>query len=137
MYKLFLKSYLLIRHCTLEGLQYSQHTYSFSFLFQSSSIADCKIEHGRVSPQSMKGILIGLYYSICYGISSLVAEIPFSYPSHISCGIGYYLTVTAIGLILYRIAAYKYKYICRVILQPLNSYCIIDESSVTSAFWGI
>lgn len=71
------------------------------------------------SPYSMKGVLIGIYYVIRFGIGGLfdaVERYVFSFPTTghlLSCGTANYLTVTAcalLSLLLFTIVACKYKY---------------------------
>lgn len=72
------------------------------------------------SPQTMKGILIGLYYTLRFGLAGLfiVAEnrvFKMYYPTHsnvLSCTTTHYMEITLIGLLsllTYTIIAYKYK----------------------------
>ena len=74
------------------------------------------------SPHSMKGLLLGTYYAISgvYQIVSSLVVLPLvttgddvHYPSRIGCLFGYFLFVslaTAIGVILFTVAATKYKH---------------------------
>ena len=71
------------------------------------------------SPQTMKGILIGLYYTLRFGLvgSFLLAEYHAfdKYPTNssvLSCATAHYLEITLIALLslfIYTIVAYKYK----------------------------
>ena len=72
------------------------------------------------SPQTMKGMLIGLYYTLCFGLAGLFLLAEYNvymkyYPVHnnaLSCPTAHYLEVTLIGLLsllVYTIVAYKYK----------------------------
>ena len=79
------------------------------------------------SPHSMKGLVVGLFYTISsfFTLLGSVALLPFSqkhiwqsqhmkeHPPVTNCGFGYFLftcVVATIGLILFIIAAKKYKY---------------------------
>ena len=67
----------------------------------------------------MKGILIGLYYSLRLGLPGLLILVEFhifeKYLTHnnvLSCATAYYLEITLIGLLsvfIYTVVAYKYK----------------------------
>ena len=71
------------------------------------------------SPQTMKGILIGLCYSLRLGLPGLLILVEFhifeKYLTHnnvLSCATAYYLEITLIGLLsvfIYTVVAYKYK----------------------------
>ena len=71
------------------------------------------------SPHSMKGLLIGLYYVIRYGLTGIIAIILYSafkrypvYSNTLSCGTANYIviaTAALLSLISYTIVAYKYK----------------------------
>ena len=72
------------------------------------------------SPQAMKGMLIGLYYTLRFGLAGLFILAEYNifskfYPTHnnvLSCPTAHYLEVTFIGLLslfIYTIVAYKYK----------------------------
>ena len=68
------------------------------------------------SPQAMKGILIGLYYSLRYGLAGLLLLVEShtfeTNTSVLSCATIHYLEITLIcllSLFIYTIAAYKYK----------------------------
>ena len=71
------------------------------------------------SPQTMKGILIGLYYTLRFGLAGLFILVEYhafgKYPTHgylLSCATAHYLEITLIGLLsllIYTIVAYKYK----------------------------
>ena len=71
------------------------------------------------SPQSMKGTLVGLYYSLHYGLAGLLILIEShtleKYITHngiFSCATAHYLVITIIGLLsllIYTIVACKYK----------------------------
>ena len=71
------------------------------------------------SPQAMKGMLIGLYYSLRYGLAGLLLLVEShtleKYTTHngvLSCVTAHYLEITLIGLLslfIYTIVAYKYK----------------------------
>ena len=67
----------------------------------------------------MKGMLIGLYYSLRYGLAGLLIVIESytfeKYATHnsvLNCATAHYLEMTLIGLLslfIYTIVAYKYK----------------------------
>ena len=71
------------------------------------------------SPQSVKGILIGMYYTIRFGLGGLFTLVnwrlfsSYLFSSHkLSCGLLYYLVmmgVVLISLIIFAVVAYKYK----------------------------
>jgi peptide/histidine transporter 3/4 len=72
------------------------------------------------SPQSMKGMLIGLYYSLRYGLTGLLILIQSytleKYIMHsrvLNCATAHYLEITLIGLLslfVFTIVACKYKF---------------------------
>jgi peptide/histidine transporter 3/4 len=71
------------------------------------------------SPQTMKGILIGLFYTLRFGLVGLFLLAEYhafgKYPTHgyvLNCAIAHHLEITLIGLpslFIYTIVAYKYK----------------------------
>ena len=71
------------------------------------------------SPHTMKGMLIGLYYSLCYGLVGLYLLAEYyafhKYPAHgyvLNCATAHYLEITLIGLLsllVFTIVACKYK----------------------------
>ena len=72
------------------------------------------------SPQSMKGMLIGLYYTFRFGLAGLFNLVEYhafetKYPTHnsiLSCATTHYLEITVIGLLslfIYTVVACKYK----------------------------
>jgi peptide/histidine transporter 3/4 len=71
------------------------------------------------SPQTMKGILIGLFYTLRFGLVGLFLLVEYhafgKYPTHgyvLNCAIAHHLEITLIGLLslfVYTIVAYKYK----------------------------
>ena len=71
------------------------------------------------SPQTMKGILIGLFYSLNYGLVGLYLLAEYyafhKYPAHgyvLNCATAHYLEITLIGLlslVVFTIVACKYK----------------------------
>ena len=91
--------------------------YSASYIIFTVSLFEFLIAQ---SPQSMKGILIGLYYSFRYGMAGLLIFIESyafeKYATHyknvLSCAAVYYLVTTVIGLLslfIYTVVACKYK----------------------------
>ena len=71
------------------------------------------------SPQSVKGILIGMYYTVRFGLGGLFTLVDWKvfssylFSSHrLSCGLLYYsmmMGVALISLIIFTVLAYKYK----------------------------
>ena len=69
------------------------------------------------SPHAMKGLLFGVYFSIqgLYQLLGVGIMIPFYFwkPLFPSCGFGYYLVnvfIAIVGLVVYTVAARRYKY---------------------------
>ena len=90
--------------------------YKLSYMIFTVSLFEFIIAQ---SPHSMKGLLIGFYYVIRFGLAGILAIVLYSsfkrYPAYsnsLSCGTVYYIIQTAIALlslISYTIVALKYK----------------------------
>ena len=102
-----LNSYLLLIPLLFEASSYIIFTISlFEFIIAQS-------------PQNMKGILIGFYYTLRFGLVGLFLLAEYHafeyYPAHnyvLNCATAHYLEITVIGLLslfIYTIVACKYK----------------------------
>ena len=87
--------------------------FEISYIVLSVSLLEFIIAQ---SPHTLKGILIGVYYLIHYGLAglfSLIEKLPCTYFGISSCsGMVYYIVVTIIALlslIMYTVVAYKYR----------------------------
>jgi peptide/histidine transporter 3/4 len=85
------------------------------------------------SPYSMKGLILGFFFSIKASIQAIVIAsfFPFGFAWHIkslSCGSGFYLMNIVIGaleLAIFTVVAKRYKY--RTIDEPSNEYRYAEE----------
>ena len=91
--------------------------YNLSYMIFTISLFEFIIAQ---SPHSMKGLLIGLYYIIRFGLAGILAIVLYSsfkrYPAYnnysLSCGTAYFIVITTVALlslISYTIVACKYK----------------------------
>ncbi len=86
------------------------------------------------SPQSMKGLAIGLWFA-CYGvvqIASLNLDKPFSFvhesSSVLTCGFYYFLTKTLVSILLFVLYIFLAKrYTMRVRNKPINVHIIAED----------
>ena len=82
------------------------------------------------SPYSMKGLLLGTFFSMKYSfqVLAITSIFPFGRVEVLSCGSGFYIMTVIIGiveLVLFGCAAKRYKY--RTIDEPCNEYRYAEE----------